>query len=116
MILEERFLGVKNILQADKDNRRMMTIMVAAIISAVILPAYNLPLLIMIRNSPMLLCFHLNEWENPDDGLWNHSLMYWLLLAFDCLWLYMCSTFVTFLGVMALNLLTGIPLILATLR
>ena len=109
---------MQNILQADEGNRHIMTAVVSVILSAVLTPVYNLPLLVMQRNSPILLCFYLNELENPVDGggLWKHSIFYYILLGFDCVWLYTVLTFVTFLGVIALNLLTGIPLILEILR
>ena len=90
--------------------------MVAIILSAAFTPVFNLPLFIMQRNSPVLLCYYLNELENPGGGLWHHSTVYWALLVFDCIWLYTVLTFVTFLGIIALNVVTGIPLILARLR
>ena len=94
----------------------MMTAILAVTLFAAFKPVYDLYLLILQRDSPILLCFYLKEWENPDDGLWHHSLIYWLLLVFDCSLLYAVLTLVTFLGIIALNLITGIPLILAALR
>ena len=93
----------------------MMTVMLVVTVFVAFIRLYDLPLLIMQRNSPTILVFYLNEWENPVDDLWHHSLIYWLLLGFDCSLLYAMLTFLTLLGIIALNLLTGIPLILATL-
>ena len=117
IFLTERFCGVRSILQADKDNWHIMGVMVAVTLSAVVTPVYNLPLLIMHRNSPILLCYYQDERENPSDGggILDHSIIYWLLLGFDCAWLYIVLTFATFLSIIALNILTGIPLILAVL-
>ena len=116
-VFAERFCGVRNILQVDEAKGSVMTVMFAVILPAVFTPVYNLPLLIMQRNSPFLLCFYLNEWENSDRGsIWNHSTFYFILLGLDCVWLYMVLTFIVFLSIIALNIITGIPLILQTLR
>ena len=91
--------------------------MVAVILPAVFTPVYNLPLLIMQRNSPIILCFYLNEMEIPGGGgIWHHSIIYWILLGLDCAWLYTVLTVVTLLGIIGLHLVTGVTLILKTLR
>ena len=108
---------MRNILQVDEAKGSVMAVMVAVILPALFTPVYNLPLVIMQRNSPILLCFYLNEWESPGrGGVWNHSIFYFILLGLDCVFLYMMFTFVIFLSIIALNILTGIPLILKTLR
>ena len=117
LLFTGRFCGAENILQSDKDNWHIVAGMVAVIASAALTPVLNIPLFVMQRNSPIFLCFYLRDSvTSDDDGIWHQSVYYWVLLGLDCALFYAIITFLTFLGIVALNLACGVPFILRTLR
>ena len=104
-------------IQSDKDNWHIVAGTVAVIASAALTPILNIPRFIMQSNSPIFLCFYLRDSvTSDDDGIWHPSVYYLALLGLDCVLFYAIITFLTFLGKVALNLASGVPLILETLR
>ena len=88
--------------------------MISTIVSHALIPLASVPLFDMQRNSPVLLCYYLNE--RDVTGFWDHTLFYWILIGFDSLWLYMVLTYIAFLVIMVGHVGCGILLMIKTLR
>ena len=113
-VSSERFYDAENILLVHVHDRYVVTGLIACVISLALIPLANIPLLIMHNDSPILLCYYLNE--RNTTGLWDHSIFFWTLVGLDSVWLFIVLTFFIFLILLMMNICGGLFLMLKALR
>lgn len=110
----ERFCGVQNLLRVYAGEWFVQAGLVAVMFTVLLVPVASVPLFIMHRDSPILLCYYLNE--RNVSSFWEHSSSYWILLGFDSAWFCALLTFFVFCAILVANIGCGMLLMLKTLR
>ena len=108
-----RFYGFKAKAYEPLNNPFVLIATLSAIFFEFFLALAIIPILIMHRDTPITLSFYLHE---SSGDMWHHSKLYWILLAFDCVWLPSLLGFFSFLTVIMLNLGAALPHLLKSLR